>query len=391
MSYRSPVAFDFDEDFRRTVETGIEMALEGLTPEDLAKVEENSDAILSTALSEAIEDSAKLLVEQLHRDAPAMIEHRRNWHSEVDKHLAEHWGKAFDLTEMVIRATVEIGEFFYEKHVPPDGERDYTFEALARLLARACRIAEEVLVLLKAGYGQAGLARWRALEEVTIVAEFITANGDDCAERYFAHEAIESWNGMVEFQQHAESLGETPFTEAEVAAAKRRYDDLIERYGPTFAGHYGWAQAALEEKDPTFTKGATLGAIQESVGTEHMRPYYRMASYPIHAGPKGVMWSPDQRPSDGRETLLTGPSPAGLADAGHGTLISLTRVLAATLISKQGEATALLISVAMQLTSEAGDAFLEAHQNLEAGLQSAEVPAPGTSTRRSGSVSVKVG
>ena len=33
------------------------------------------------------------------------------------------------------------------------------FEALGRLLARACRIAEEVLVLLKAGYGQGALAR----------------------------------------------------------------------------------------------------------------------------------------------------------------------------------------------------------------------------------------
>ena len=67
--------------------------------------------------------------------------------------------------------------------MPPDGQRDYVFEALSRLLARACRIAEEVLVLLKAGYGQGALARWRALHEVAVVADLIAENGEDCAER----------------------------------------------------------------------------------------------------------------------------------------------------------------------------------------------------------------
>jgi Family of unknown function (DUF5677) len=379
--------YDYDEKFRESMEDGLECALEGLTPEQLAKLEDNFDSFISTSVSQAIEDSAKGLVERLKQDAPGMLEHRRGWQAEFEQRVAEHWGSAFDLAEMVMKVAFEAGEFFYEKHVPPDGQHDFVFEALSRLLARACRIAEEVLVLLKAGYGQAGLARWRALDEVAIVADFIAENGDDCAERYFAHEAVETWRGMLEFQQHAESLGETPYSETEVKAAKRRYDALIERYGSRFGDPYGWAQAALAAKDQRYAKQkATLAAIELSVGTQHMRPYYRMASHGIHANPKGITWTPDLLPTDGRESLLTGPSPAGLADPGHSTLISLTRVTATTLASKKGEATGLIILALLQLTNEAGEAYLQAHHDLEVRGRRRSVPAAGSSTGSAGPV-----
>jgi hypothetical protein len=384
-SYRQRVEYDYDENFREAMEDGLERALASLTPEQLAKLEDNVDDLISTAVSQAIEDSAKGLVERLKQDAPGMLEHRRGWQAEFEKRLGEHWRPAFDLAEMVMKVAFEAGEFFYEKHVPPDGQHDFVFEALSRLLARACRIAEEVLVLLKAGYGQAGLARWRALDEVAIVADFIAENGDDCAERYFAHEAVETWRAMLEFQQHAESLGETPYSEVEVEAAKRRFDTLIARYGSRFGGSYGWAQAALAAKDQRYSKqNATLAAIEQSVGTQHMRPYYRMASHGIHANPKGITWTPDLLPTAGRGSLLTGPSPAGLADPGHAALISLTRVTATTLASKGGEATGLIILALLQLTDEAGEAYLQAHRDLEAKGRQRQVPAAGSSTGGTG-------
>ncbi len=377
--------YDYDENFREAMGDGLERALEGLTPDQLAKLENNVEDVISTAVSQAIEDSAKGLVERLKQDAPGMLEHRRGWQAKFETRLAEHWGPAFDLAEMVMKVAFEAGEFFYEKHVPPDGQHDFVFEALSRLLARACRIAEEVLVLLRAGYGQAGLARWRALDEVAIVADFIAENGDDCAERYFAHEAVETWRAMLEFQQHAESLGETPYSEGEVEATKRRFDALIEHYGSRFGGPYGWAQAALAAKDPRYSKqNATLAAIELSVGTQHMRPYYRMASHGIHANPKGITWTPDLLPTDGRGSLLTGPSPAGLADPGHSALISLTRVTATTLASKKGEATGLIILALLQLTDEAGEAYLQAHRDLEAKGRNRTVPAPGSNTSGAG-------
>ena len=220
--------------------------------------------------------------------------------------------------------------------------------------------------MLKAGYGQAAMARWRALHEVAVVADFIADNGNGCAERYFAHEGVENWKAMKEYQEHAGALGQELFPEAEVDASRRQYEALVGRYGPRFAGHYGWAHAALVTKDSQFeTRDATFPAIEASVGSPHMRPYYRMASHGVHANPKGVTWGADLIPADRGVVLLTGPSPAGLADPGQATLNSLTRVTITTLASKGGEATGLLGKVLLQLTDEAGDAYLRAHRKLE--------------------------
>jgi Family of unknown function (DUF5677) len=365
-SYGERVEFDYDKQLWETIQRGLEEVLKKLTPEQLAELESKVEDVASLAVTEAIESTAKAMVEQLKRDSPGMLEHQRDFHVGFAKRLAEHWGRAFDLSEMVMKVAYEAGEFFYEKHVPQDGQRDVVFEVLSRLLARACRIAEEVLVLLKAGYGQAGLARWRALHEVAVVADFIATNGADTAERYLAHEAVESWKAMQEFQKHAVTLGEKPYCDGELDAARATFDRLIAQYGRPFAGSYGWAQAALAARDPRYAKTpATIGALEDSVGTPHMRPRYRMASHGVHANPKGITWTPDLLPADRGVVLLTGPSPAGLADSGHATLISLTRVTAAALASKRGEATGLILKILLQLTDEAGQAYLEAHRALE--------------------------
>src|ERR1019366_8543572 len=311
-------------------------------------------------------NSADLTVEALKRSSPPMLAERQAFRAKFEKRLAEYWGRAFDLSEMVIRVAHEVGEAHYDKHVPPDGVRDYAFEVLARLQARALRIAEEVLVLLKAGYGQAALARWRALHEVAVVADFILEHGDDCAERYFAHEAVETWKAMHEFQTHATALGETPYTDEEVQAARAERDALITKYGKRFGEDYGWAQAALAAKDPQYvTARVTVKAIEKSVDADLLRPHYRMASHGVHANPKGVTWMPDSLPSERGLVLLRGPSPMGLADPGHATLISLTSVTDAVLANKPGEAARLSSRVLHRLTDQSGDPYLKAHQRME--------------------------
>jgi len=272
------VAFDFDEYLREMLGESLERALAKLTPEQRAKLAEDPGLKqrVSKATGEAIDGAAELIAEQLRKDAPAMIEHRRVGQVKFEKQLAEHWGRAFEASEAVIKTAFEIGQFHYEKHVPPNDERSYAFEVLARLQARALRMAKEVLVLLKAGYGQAAMARWRALHEVAVVADFILEHGDDCAERCFEHEDIKTWRAMEEFQKHATYLGEVRYSDEEMAAAKAAFDALLDKHGPRFGSPYGWAQNALAIKDSRYAKErVSLTAIERSVGAARFRPHYR--------------------------------------------------------------------------------------------------------------------
>jgi hypothetical protein len=350
-----PEAVDWDEWFEALLVEGLSAATEGMTEEQIRVL---LDVMLKTS-----DGTAEILVAELRKGAPEMLSQRRAFDSEVSLALREDWGKAFDLTEMVIKSAVEVAEFFYDKHVPPDGVHAYAFEALARLAARACRLAEEILVLMKAGYGQGAMSRWRALHEVAVVATFIQVNGDVCAERYFKHEAVESWRAAEEFQRHASTLGQEPNTVHQMAALKAEFDAVVLEYGTPFTGHYGWAYDDLRKSDPK--ADVNFPAIEASAGLAHMRPDYRLASHPNHAKAKGITFDPDLPRAQRGAVLLTGPGPAGLADPGNLAVISLTQVIAAFLDSNPGTASVLLMSVLLKLADLAGEAYAAAHEEVE--------------------------
>ena len=131
----------------------------------------------------------------------------------------------------------------------------------------------------------------------------------------------------------------------------------MQQYGPPFWDPYGWAADALAPKQPT------LRNIEESVGLDHLRAHYRMASANVHPNPKGVFFKLGLIGET--DILLAGPSNAGLADPGHGAAISLMHVSAA-LGTIQPTADSLVgLQILARLVDEIGKAFLEAHKQLE--------------------------
>src|SRR2546423_12781767 len=73
-----------------------------------------------------------------------------------------------------------------------------------------------------------------------------------------------------------------------------------------------------------------------------VRPYYRMASNPVHPNVRGSLF--DLGVGGGREILLAGPSTAGLADPGHAACISLMQTTVCLLNHKvEGEGVAVML------------------------------------------------
>jgi hypothetical protein len=107
--------------------------------------------------------------------------------------------------------------------------------------------------------------------------------------------------------------------EDELEEIAARFDELKKRFGEDYANRYGWAAKALGKKNPSFAD------IEKAVGLDHLRPFYKMSSYNVHADPKGIIFNLALFPWED-DMLLTGPSFAGLADPGQNTAISLGQI-----------------------------------------------------------------
>jgi Family of unknown function (DUF5677) len=300
-----------------------------------------------------------------------MLEDRAAARAEYQAWIAEVWSDAFALYQMILTVASEIGEEFNSRHGPSAAEaNDLQFFVLIRQHARACRIAEEVLALMQAGYGQAAMTRWRALHEAVVVSAFVKKHGREVAEQYLLHAEVESWKAIREYQRIVERLrpgGYEPFEAREVREARETYESLLKRFGSSYRAAYGWADIAVRQ-NPAVAGLGGLAALEKDVELDHLRPHYRMASHPAHANPKSILFNPDL--SEEQQALLTGPSAVGMTDPGHAACVSLTNITGTLLTSKPDISAAVVLSALLQLTDRAGEAFLAAQRRLEASANS---------------------
>ncbi len=320
-----------------------------------------SNAQLESVFQEAIAAAATALTAELLRTAPQMLAQQRMDQFTFEERLFEHWGKALDLFQTTLVVAREAGESFNEQQRPRAAkEQDFMFEVLTRLHARACLTASEVGVLLRSGYADAAMSRWRTLHEITVVASFIKQHGGETAERYLLHEIVESCKAAEQYERYRERLGFDPLTPDELPRLRAQREGLRERFGEAFDRDYGWAAEALDGHSPNISE------IEQAVGLDHMRPYYRMASYGVHSNPKGIKFSLGLGNHPSQMILLAGPSNAGLCDPGHATVISLTNCTV-TLLTQIPTFDALVIcQTLLELTEATGLAFLDAHITMEA-------------------------
>lgn len=352
-----------DQHYEEMISRVTRKLVDKIGPDRLEPIYTSDKDPIGKAMPKVIEEASDALAEGLKQRIPEMVEERRANFARYNAVIEEYWGVAFGFLEALVRIAFEAGEdFFSTRAASANAEEDLAFYVLTRLHARACRIGEEALVLMKNGYGLAAQARWRSLHEVVVVAAFIEKHGNDLAERYLLHEGIESWRAIEEYQARVDRLPDyEPVAEDELAEARKTRDDLVGRFGSSFGGAYGWAAEALACNTKLKAKG--FAAIEEDVELDHHRSHYRMASHPTHANPKGILFMPDLHADE--DGILVGPSYHGLADPGHAVCLSLTNITATVLGSRQGLAAPFIVSAMLRLCDEAEVAFSEAQDSVD--------------------------
>ena len=315
---------------------------------------------LKATIAETIPDIAKSMLAKIKDDAAAGLKEKWEYQQQFEERLRKHWGKPLKLLDLFISLATEAGDEL-NKSFRDEAARsnDAVFKALTLLHARGCQVASATLVLLRSGYSDDAHARWRALHEIAVVALFIGETGRTVAERYLLHDYVQRYKLALKHRRHAKAIQEEPISQKEFEEIKAERDILVARFGTPFKKDYGWAASTLGKKQPT------IADIEESVDLEHWRPYYGMASDNVHANAHGAYYRLGSSLRPG-EILLAGPSNAGLADPGHWTAISLNQITTVLLATKPTLDNIVISNILLKLVDEIGEAFLQAHRELEA-------------------------
>jgi len=275
-----------------------------------------------------------------------------------EKRLHQRWGLGIDRLRMFLALSREFGDSVNTVfRDDPGAAHSNLMDVLVRLHARGCQVTHEVICLLRAGLADGAMARWRTLHEIAVVALFLSEHGEELAERYVIHQAVESLWAARDYQRCCGRLGYEPLSELEMQNLEKAFEQGVERYGSAFRTQYGWAAEVLRIDRPT------LSDIERSVRIDHFRAHYRMASHNVHANPKGVFFKLGLL--NEVDVLLAGPSNAGLADPGHSTALSLLQVSTALGLLKPTLDSLVLLRILTKLEDEVGEAFMEAHRRLE--------------------------
>lgn len=328
---------------------------QGMSPREVAEQIEKT-------LPEILPKLGAIFLDSLKKQALEMFKDRTALRDRFSRRLRKLWGHPLRLLRMLIEAARETGEEYCKEHRPRAvRENDLVFEALVRLHARSCLVADEVSWLLEGGYASGAHSRWRTLHELTTIAYFIQEKGQAVAERYLLHHIVVSSKAADEYQRFCQRLGQEPYSAEEIEEFHKDRDELCRRFGPAYREDWGWAAEALHNPRPRFTD------IERAVSLDHLRPYFKLACHSNHAGSKGLWYDLGNTLNpEGSDPALAGPSNAGLSEPGICTALSLCQVTTALLMHGELNVTTLMIATALrQLSQEAQEAFAEVDAELE--------------------------
>jgi hypothetical protein len=268
--------------------------------------------------------------------------------------LDQRWGAAFGLLRMLEHGSRELLGEAYSRHRRSRSKTRLNRDVLIRLHTRACQVTAEIITLMENGYADGAMARWRTLHEITVVAFVIADFGEDIAERYLLHETVESKKVAQAYMDHL-GPGDEPLDAAELAQIQSDYDQVITRYGKGFRTQYGWAAHHLKIAEPNFAQ------LEEAAGRAALRSRYKLASYNVHAGTKGITFKLGTLDQSG---FIGGASDTGLDEPGIDAAYTLTQINMVLLGPRWNLSDQIAMRISVLIRDAACREFSKAHRSL---------------------------
>jgi hypothetical protein len=339
-----------------------------LTEADFDSIVEKTEAFLKDDVPGLLKTLADSSADGLYNDL------EKNWTTEHPRQLKDvarfkrnlevRYGLGLNKLRMLDTIATEWGQETYVRKIRAgNGELSHLDDVLLRLHVRACQVTTEIVVLLSTGLADGAMARWRALHEIVTVAMVISKYGVDVAERYVKYQIVESKKALTAYKECYDDLGYEPYDPKQEELIKKQFSELIAEYGEAFQGGYGWIAHLLGEGP---NKRVTFGTLQKAAGMGFMRAHYQMASYNVHAGPKGVYFKLGRLDNESK-ILLAGMSNAGLVEPAQNAAISLGKITLLVCNDPEGPAfdNNVFVKVVDRLSREIPELFASADRKLK--------------------------
>lgn len=291
------------------------------TKDDLADIDRFTTRLLKAIPSVAEQLSVKLahdIFKDLKRRWPEQSAIKAASQYAFQEHLEERWGGAFDSLRMLHIVSFELGAEAHKRHRRSKGQGPALMRGvLIQLHARACQVTGEILSLMENGYADGAMARWRTLHEIVVVALVIAHFGESIAERYVDHEIVEARKALWLYIGPKPIPGHSPFSKRQAKEIQRGYDAARAKHGKEFLEDNGWAADHLNEDR------VTIRMLEDVAGRAAQRADYKLASYNVHAGVKGITFRLGLLDNPG---VLAGASNAGFDGPGLSTAAALVQM-----------------------------------------------------------------
>jgi len=299
---------------------------------------ENED---NKIFQDVLKTSSRLLVRQLRKSGKKMLSDRDRIASLWTSRISQEHGDQLRELRMMIEVAKDIYRDYSTFVSSGTSARE---EASRMLLAQACLVSSEILTLLRNGFPDGALARWRTLHETVVVFLFLKDKPTTTSEMFLEHSIVTTYNELVTYQERADALGFEKVLPEDENRTTAEYSETIAKYEPGFLSDYGWAYKEF----PTTIKRITFWHLENSIGQAYLRPYYKMSCNSIHASSKGATFRLGAG-TDGQ--LVVGESAFGLYDPIQLTAIELNKIIVNILGESMGTFGTIIKLASLEITT----------------------------------------
>lgn len=268
-------------------------------------------------LIQVLGDTFKSVLLNLYESS--ILEELRGKETKYIDNLYTDYKKGFDYLQIFIDLNKYCGKRILEEFEKNSRikERKKLF-LLIRLQSRACQIATEIQTLLKYGYPDGAIARWRTLHEMSVVFSVLIENPFELTEMFGDYEIVEKNKQARDLEEHRHKLNWPPLSKKQLKNLKEHTEIINKKYDKEFFKSYGWTINILPKGKRNFKELEKLAKL------DYMRPFYSWSNDNVHSGISGLVSRIGQVES-GKTSYLgfAGPSFYGFADPVQFTTTSL--------------------------------------------------------------------